>query len=76
MVKASLPAEFAKVVSDVAFGASEEDLVNSGLEDTMVGAYNEIRELGKQHNTDLRTAAFISSIKKIAKSYQQMGIFP
>ena len=42
----------------------------------MVGAYNEIRELGKQHNTDLRTAAFISSIKKIAKSYQQMGIFP
>ncbi len=67
---------FAKVVSDVAFGASEADLVNSGLEDTMVGAYNEIRELGKQHNTDLRTAAFVSSIKKVAASYQQMGIFP
>lgn len=69
-------AKFAQVVSDVAFGASEADLVNSGLEDTMVGAYHEIRALSKQHRTDMRTAAFISSIKKIASSYQQMGIFP
>jgi len=70
------PDKLAKVVSDVAFGASEEDLVNSGLEDTMVFAYNEIRELGKKHDTDLRTAAFISAIDKVAKSYLQMGIFP
>ena len=68
--------KFDQVVSDVAFGASEADLVNSGLEDTMVGAYHEIRELSKQHKTDQRTAAFISSIRKIAASYQQMGIFP
>ena len=67
---------FARVLSDVAFGASEEDLVNSGLEDTMVSAYQEIRELGKQHDTDLRTGAFISAINKIARSYLQMGIFP
>jgi hypothetical protein len=25
---------------------------------------------------DLRTAAFISSINKVAKSYLEMGIFP
>ena len=70
------PEKFAKVVSDVAFGASEADLVNSGLEDTMVSAYNECRELSKQHNTDPRTGAFISAINKIAHSYMQMGIFP
>jgi len=70
------PEKFARVLSDVAFGASEEDLVNSGLEDTMVSAYQEVRELGKQHDTDLRTGAFISAINKIAKSYLQMGIFP
>ncbi|MFB3130890.1 MAG: Glu/Leu/Phe/Val dehydrogenase, partial [Rhodothermales bacterium] len=68
--------KFARVVSDVAFGASEEDLVNSGLEDTMVSAYQEIRTFSKQHNTDLRTGAFISAINKIARSYLQMGDLP
>ncbi len=70
------PEKFARVLSDVAFGASEEDLVNSGLEDTMVSAYQEVREISKHHNTDLRTGAFICAINKIATSYLQMGIFP
>ena len=65
-----------KVISKASFGAGEEDLVNSGLEDTMVSAYQEVRELTKRHNTDLRTAAFISALDKIAASYTQMGIFP
>ncbi len=68
--------KFSEVVSQVAVGASEEDLVNSGLEDTMVYAYQEIRGLGKEHRTDLRTAAFVSAINKVAKSYAEMGIFP
>ena len=65
-----------EVVAKVAFGASEEDLVNSGLEDTMVSAYQEVRDLAKRHNTDQRTAAFISALEKVAASYAQMGIFP
>ena len=64
------------VVDAVAFGASEVDLVNSGLEDTMVEAYHEINHLSKQHGIDLRTAAFINSIEKIAVAYLQLGIFP
>ncbi len=64
------------IIDAVAFGASEIDLVNSGLEDTMVGAYHEIRSLSRLHDTDQRTASFISSIKKIATVYIQMGIFP
>ncbi len=58
-------------------GASEEDLVNSGLEETMIGAYHPIRELWKQHgNINQRTAAMIVAINKVAMSYEQLGIFP
>ncbi len=62
-------------------GADEEDLVNSGLQDTMIKAYQELRETRMRHrsendNVDWRTAAFINAIHKIAKSYMQLGIFP
>ena len=64
------------IIEDIVHGADEIDLVNSGLEETMIGAYNEIREIRNQHDTDLRTAAFVSAINKVAVSYQEMGIFP
>lgn len=59
-------------------GASEEDLVLSGLENTMIGAYHEIRELLTNNPSikSMRTAAFVSSINKIAKVYQNRGIWP
>jgi glutamate dehydrogenase (NAD(P)+) len=62
----------------VATGASEEDLVNSGLEETMVTAYQAIRETRQRHGDkpDLRTAAFINAIDKIVVTYGDMGIFP
>ena len=52
-------------------GAGEEDLVNSGLDDTMVGAYQQIHDLYRKNNgiSDLRTAAFATSINKIGKAY-------
>jgi glutamate dehydrogenase (NAD(P)+) len=65
-------------MSEIARGASEEDLVNSGLEETMVMAYQqlvEIREIHQQKIT-LRTAALINAIDKIAASYEHLGIFP
>ena len=65
------------LIERIGFGASERDLVNSGLEDTMAHAYDEIRAIRIERNIDnMRTAAFVSAIDKIAKSYQQMGIFP
>ena len=65
-----------RLIERIGFGASERDLVNSGLEDTMVQAYREIRAIRTEKDVDSRTAAFISAIDKIAKSYDQMGIFP
>jgi glutamate dehydrogenase (NAD(P)+) len=66
-------------VEAVTHGASEEDLVNSGLEETMIGAYHPIRETWKRHrgdSLDMRTAALIVAIDKVALSYEQLGIFP
>ncbi len=62
----------------IARGAAEEDLVNSGLEETMVLAYGQIREIARRHNDklDLRTAALINAIDKVAVSYGTLGIFP
>ena len=56
--------------------AGEEELVNSGLEETMIAAYAELRTIQKERNVDLRTAAFINAIGKVAMAYQQRGIFP
>ena len=66
-------------VEAVTHGASEEDLVNSGLEETMIGAYYPIREVWKRHQGDaveMRTAAMMVAIDKVALSYEQLGIFP
>ncbi len=62
----------------LAHGATEEDLVDAALEETMVTAYDEIRRelkaLGEA--ADLRTAAMVLAIHKVAGSYIQLGIFP
>lgn len=63
-------------IEELSHGPGELDIVNSGLEETMIVAYNEINEIAKQNNVDLRTAAFINAINKIATSYEQLGIFP
>lgn len=63
-------------IKELSLGADERELVYSGLEDTMIVAYNEINEIRKKYTVDLRTAAFISAINKIAVLYEQMGIFP
>lgn len=59
-------------------GASEIELVNSGLEDTMIHSYHEIREtlLSKPGIQTLRTAAFVGAIDKIAVSYMNLGVWP
>jgi glutamate dehydrogenase (NAD(P)+) len=62
----------------VVHGADEIDLVNSGLEETMINAYHEIlliRDTDKKIK-DLRTAGFVNAIDKVATSYMALGIFP
>ena len=57
-------------------GSSEIDLVRSGLEDTMLETYKVISDVWNQHSEipDLRTAAMIVAVKRIAQSYNSLGI--
>ncbi len=60
-------------------GADELTLVRSGLDDTMRGAYNNMREMWhrkKETNPDmdLRTAAFMISIERVVNSYRTLGL--
>jgi len=59
-------------------GPDEVDLVNSGLEETMIVATHEIIECWKANPTieDMRTASFVVAINKVGMSYAQLGIFP
>ncbi len=66
------------VLASLSEGADEEDLVHSGLEETMTQAYAQLSEIRARLDgqADLRTASFISAIDKIAVCYDKMGIFP
>jgi glutamate dehydrogenase (NAD(P)+) len=59
-------------------GPDEIDLVNSGLEETMITAYHTIHDIWKRDPRvgDLRTAAFYEAVTKVAGSYLELGIFP
>jgi glutamate dehydrogenase (NAD(P)+) len=65
-------------IASITGAAGEEDLVNSGLEETMVSAYHQIREIQLREggDADLRTAAFACAIDKIVTCYEELGIFP
>jgi glutamate dehydrogenase (NAD(P)+) len=57
-------------------GADELELVRSGLDDTMRIAYQSMREVwhGREDVQDLRTAAYIVAIDRVAKSYRAKGL--
>jgi len=57
-------------------GAGELELVRSGLDDTMRIAYQSMREVwySRDDVTDLRTAAYLVSIDKVAASYRAKGL--
>jgi glutamate dehydrogenase (NAD(P)+) len=57
-------------------GADELELVRSGLDDTMRGSYQAMREVWHRRNDvpDLRVAAYLVAIERIALSYQSKGL--
>jgi glutamate dehydrogenase (NAD(P)+) len=59
-------------------GADEVDFVYSGLEETMIDSYRQLRDARKENPAipDYRTAAFVVAIRKIARSYESLGVFP
>jgi glutamate dehydrogenase (NAD(P)+) len=63
--------------NEISHGVDELELVNSGLEETMIQAFQQIVETMHQYNTeDLRTAAFVYGLSKVVTAYEQLGIWP
>lgn len=57
-------------------GASEKDIVHSGLSQTMEGSARQIMMTGMKYDLglDIRTAAFINSVNKIFNCYNEAGL--
>ncbi|RYG90478.1 Glu/Leu/Phe/Val dehydrogenase [Loktanella sp. IMCC34160] len=57
-------------------GAGELELVRSGLDDTMRTAYQSMRDVwhGRSDVADLRTAAYLVAIGRVAGSYRAKGL--
>ena len=57
-------------------GASELDLVRSGLEDTMMDTYDVISKVWNSNKDipDLRTAAMMVAVQRVAQSYASLGL--
>lgn len=62
----------------IVHGAEEVDLVRSGLEETMIAATREIVDIWQSNPNipDMRTAAYVCAINKVATSYAELGLFP
>ena len=63
------------ITNQLVHGANEEDIIASGLEDTMRVSFQEMLEMKSAYNLDdYRMAAYAIALKKIEKSYLELGI--
>jgi len=69
-----VPDRFRKKING---GASELDLVRSGLDDSMRQAFQEMRATREANKkiTSYRMAAYVNAIRKIARSYLDIGVY-
>lgn len=69
-----VPDSFKKKINS---GASELDLVRSGLDDSMRHAFQEIWQTRAENKkvANYRTAAYVNAIRKIARSYLDIGVY-
>ena len=63
------------LIKQLVHGANEEDIIASGLEDTMRTSFQDMLENKEKYNLDsYRMSAYAVALKKIEKSYLELGI--
>ena len=63
-------------VQDLQFFFWREDEVNAKMEGIMVRAYEAVKAMAKRHNVDMRLAAHLIGVKRVADASQIRGIYP
>lgn len=71
MVKGIVPDDVEKKMLS---GASEKDIVYSGLEEIMSNTVAETWEDCHQFDKNMRTAAYVNSIERVAEAYEHCGL--
>jgi glutamate dehydrogenase/leucine dehydrogenase len=66
---------FEWVQDNYSFFWKEKD-VNSNLQDIMVKSFSEVLETSKKYNIDMRRAAFVLAVSRVAEAIRVRGIFP
>jgi glutamate dehydrogenase (NAD(P)+) len=54
----------------------EEDQVNAKLETMMKRAFSEVHETSKRYKVNMRVAAYILAIGRVAEATMVRGLFP
>ncbi|HEY0671532.1 MAG TPA: Glu/Leu/Phe/Val dehydrogenase [Longimicrobiales bacterium] len=52
-----------------------EDLVNERLRDVMIRSFNDVCSFAKQHSVNMRTAAYMLSIDRVAAVHRLRGVY-
>jgi glutamate dehydrogenase (NAD(P)+) len=63
-------------VQDLQFFFWKEDEVNSRLRDILTGAFHRTRRLAQQEGVDVRTAALMEAVTRVARATKLRGIYP
>ena len=63
-------------VQDLQFYFWTEAEVNARMEEIMVRSYRDVRAMAKRENVDMRLAAYLIGVKRVADASTLRGIFP
>src|SRR6059058_3940904 len=53
-----------------------EATINARLKEVMVKSFNDVLEMSKKHKVDMRTAAYMVAVGRVAEATQTRGIYP
>jgi glutamate dehydrogenase (NAD(P)+) len=53
-----------------------ESEINTRLQEIMIRAFNQVRDLAKRERVDLRTAALMVGVRRVAQGFELRGFYP
>ena len=53
-----------------------EATINARLKEVMVKSFNDVLDMAKKHKVDMRTAAYMVAVGRVAEATQTRGIYP